>query len=77
MCQLLGMNCATPTDVTFSFTGFAARGGGTDHHADGFGIAFFDDKACRMMIGELAAGWLSIIIRHALSSKKAMPNPSA
>ena len=42
MCQLLGMNCATPTDVTFSFTGFAARGGGTDHHGDGFGIAFFD-----------------------------------
>ena len=50
MCQLLGMNCATPTDVTFSFTGFAARGGGTDHHADGFGIAFFEDKACRLMI---------------------------
>ena len=50
MCQLLGMNCATPTDVTFSFTGFAARGGGTDQHADGFGIAFFEDKACRMMI---------------------------
>ncbi|HEY2607281.1 MAG TPA: class II glutamine amidotransferase, partial [Paraburkholderia sp.] len=23
MCQLLGMNCAAPTDVTFSFTGFA------------------------------------------------------
>ena len=34
MCQLLGMNCAEPTDVTFSFTGFAARGGVTDHHAD-------------------------------------------
>ena len=50
MCQLLGMNCATPTDVTFSFTGFAARGGGTAHHGDGFGIAFFEDKACRMMI---------------------------
>ncbi|MBN9401550.1 MAG: class II glutamine amidotransferase, partial [Burkholderiales bacterium] len=28
MCQLLGMNCATPTDITFSFAGFAARGGG-------------------------------------------------
>lgn len=39
MCQLLGMNCAEPTDVTFSFTGFAARGGVTDHHADGFGVA--------------------------------------
>ena len=23
MCQLLGMNCNTPTDVTFSFAGFA------------------------------------------------------
>ncbi|MFI7917284.1 class II glutamine amidotransferase, partial [Acinetobacter baumannii] len=23
MCQLLGMNCATPTDITFSFRGFS------------------------------------------------------
>jgi predicted glutamine amidotransferase len=42
MCQLLGMNCNTPTDVTFSFRGFAQRGGNTDHHADGWGIAFFE-----------------------------------
>jgi predicted glutamine amidotransferase len=46
MCQLLGMNCNTPTDVTFSFTGFAQRGGRTDHHADGWGIAFFEGRAC-------------------------------
>ena len=26
MCQLLGLNCATPTDATFSFTGFRQRG---------------------------------------------------
>ncbi len=45
MCQLLGMNCNTPTDVTFSFTGFAQRGGRTDHHADGWGIAFFEGDA--------------------------------
>lgn len=50
MCQLLGMNCATPTDITFSFTGFAARGGNTDHHADGFGVAFFESRACRIFI---------------------------
>jgi predicted glutamine amidotransferase len=50
MCQLLGMSCATPTDITFSFTGFAARGGQTDHHADGFGVAFFENKACRLFI---------------------------
>ena len=42
MCQLLGMNCNTPTDILFSFDGFRRRGGLTDHHADGFGIAFFE-----------------------------------
>ena len=72
MCQLLGMNCATPTDVTFSFTGFAARGGGTDHHADGFGIAFFEDKACRMMIDNQPAATSPIaelIKRYPIKSK--------
>ena len=42
MCQLLGMNCNTPTDIGFSFAGFRKRGGATDHHEDGFGIAFFE-----------------------------------
>ncbi|MFM1950093.1 MAG: hypothetical protein RL706_2114, partial [Pseudomonadota bacterium] len=42
MCQLLGMNCNTPTDATFSFSGFSQRGGITDHHSDGWGIAFFE-----------------------------------
>jgi hypothetical protein len=50
MCQLLGMNCNTPTDVMFSFTGFAERGGRTDHHADGFGIAFFEDRGLRHFV---------------------------
>ena len=44
MCQLLGMNCNTPTDIRFSFTGFAQRGGNTDDHADGWGIAFFEEE---------------------------------
>jgi predicted glutamine amidotransferase len=34
------MNCNTPTDATFSFSGFSQRGGVTDHHSDGWGIAF-------------------------------------
>ena len=42
MCQLLGMNCNVPTDIVFSFTGFAMRGGQTDTHHDGWGIAFFE-----------------------------------
>ncbi len=60
MCQLLGMNCATPTDITFSFTGFAARGGNTGHHADGWGIAFFEDKACRLFIDHESAATSAI-----------------
>ena len=30
MCQLLGMNCNTPTDIVFSFEGFRRRAGLTD-----------------------------------------------
>lgn len=50
MCQLLGMNCNTPTDVTFSFSGFAQRGGRTDHHTDGWGIAFFEGAGLRHFV---------------------------
>lgn len=55
MCQLLGMNCNTPTDVTFSFSGFAQRGGVTDHHSDGWGIAFFEGKGVRHMVDHQSA----------------------
>jgi glutamine amidotransferase len=50
MCQLLGMSCNVPTDICFSFSGFAARGGKTDVHADGFGIAFFEGRGCRLFL---------------------------
>lgn len=50
MCQLLGMNCNTPTDICFSFTGFQARGGLTDIHQDGWGIAFFEGKGVRQFL---------------------------
>ncbi len=55
MCQLLGLNCATPTDAQFSFTGFSRRGGGTDHHADGWGIAFFEGKGLRLFVDHESA----------------------
>jgi predicted glutamine amidotransferase len=50
MCQLLGMNCNVPTDICFSFEGFSARGGKTDEHSDGWGIAFFEGKGCRIFL---------------------------
>ncbi|WP_037588192.1 class II glutamine amidotransferase [Stenoxybacter acetivorans] len=49
MCQLLGMNCNTPTDIVFSFEAFRRRGGITDVHADGFGIGFFEGKGIRLL----------------------------
>lgn len=50
MCQLLGMNCNVPTDITFSFSGFSQRGGRTDHHSDGWGIAFFEGRGLRHFV---------------------------
>ena len=44
MCQLLGMNSRLPASLTLSFTGFSQRGGCTDHHADGWGIGFFESE---------------------------------
>ena len=44
------MNCNTPTDVTFSFTGFAQRAGHTGDHSDGWGIAFFEGKGVRHFV---------------------------
>jgi predicted glutamine amidotransferase len=55
MCQLLGMNCNVPTDIVFSFTGFHHRGGRTDHHADGWGIAFYEGKGCRLFLDTVPA----------------------
>lgn len=50
MCQLLGMNCNVPTDIVFSFEGFHRRGGLTGEHADGWGIAFFEEDGWRVFL---------------------------
>jgi glutamine amidotransferase len=52
MCQLLGMNANTPTDVMFSFTGLATR---AQEHKDGFGIAFFEDRGVRLFVDHVSA----------------------
>jgi len=53
MCQLLGMNANVPTDICFSFEGFSARGGRTDEHSDGWGIAFFEGRGVRTFLDAL------------------------
>ena len=49
------MNCNVPTDIVFSFTGFALRGGQTDTHHDGWGIAFFEGAGVRHFVDHQAA----------------------
>ena len=52
MCQLLGMNANTPTDIVFSFTGFSTR---AEEHKDGFGIAFFEGSGVRLFVDAQSA----------------------
>ncbi len=47
MCELLGMSANVPTDIRFSFTGLAQRGGATGPHRDGWGIVFYENRGAR------------------------------
>ena len=67
MCQLLGMNSRLPASLSLSFTGFARRGGATDHHADGWGIAFFESEGEKPGRG----------IRHFVDKQNAASSPLA
>ncbi len=48
MCELLGMSANVPTDLCFSLTGIMQRGGSTGPHRDGWGVAFYEGKGCRI-----------------------------
>lgn len=55
MCQLFALSCSAPAAVTFAFTGFSARGGLTGEHGDGFGVAFHEDRSCRLFVDDARA----------------------
>ncbi len=55
MCELLGMECNVPTDIVFSFSGLALRGGRRGPHADGWGLALYDGPAVRTFLEPAAA----------------------
>ena len=60
------MNSHLPASLTLSFTGFSQRGGCTDHHSDGWGIAFFEadgltpGKAARTFVDKESAATSAI-----------------
>jgi len=55
MCELLGMECNVPTDIVFSFSGLALRGGVRGPHADGWGLALYEGTAVRTFLEPAAA----------------------
>jgi predicted glutamine amidotransferase len=68
MCQILGMNCASPTDFSFSLKGFCRRGGATDVHSHGFGLCVYEGRggirsfhdtlpACQSPLAQLIQNW--------------------
>jgi predicted glutamine amidotransferase len=55
MCELLGMECNVPTDIVFSFSGLALRGGQRGPHADGWGLALYEGRSVRTFLEPAAA----------------------
>jgi predicted glutamine amidotransferase len=55
MCELLGMECNVPTDIVFSFSGLAIRGGARGPHADGWGLALYEGRSVRTFLEPAAA----------------------
>jgi predicted glutamine amidotransferase len=49
------MECNVPTDIVFSFSGLALRGGLRGPHADGWGLALYEDRAARLFLEPTAA----------------------
>ncbi len=48
MCELFAMSSSHPATVTYSMREFARHGGLTADHADGWGIAYVEDRDVRV-----------------------------
>jgi glutamine amidotransferase len=49
------MECNVPTDIVFSFSGLALRGGKKGPHKDGWGLSLYDGNAVRTFLEPSAA----------------------
>ncbi len=60
------MECNVPTDIVFSFSGLALRGGVKGPHSDGWGLALYDGNAVRTFLEPAAAAHspLATYVRH-------------
>ena len=63
MCELFALNSRQPAAATFSLSGFAARGGRTADHVDGWGVAFYEGDRCEVTVEDTPAAE-SALARH-------------
>lgn len=71
MCELFGMSSRLPATVNLSIEEFSHHGGLTGPHADGWGIAFYDDGDIRLIREPEAAAdseWLRFLTNHRIRS---------
>lgn len=71
MCELFGMTSRYPATVNLSISEFARHGGETAAHADGWGIAFYDDGDARLLREPEAAAdseWIRCLREHDIRS---------
>lgn len=71
MCELFGMSARFPTTVHLSLDELAQHGGVTAQHADGWGIAFYEERdALVVREAERAAGsaCVELLKRHGIQS---------
>jgi len=62
MCELFALSASEPVDVKLSLSELARHGGDTDHHRDGWGVAFGDGRDFRVF-KEAEAAATSPLIR--------------
>jgi predicted glutamine amidotransferase len=90
MCELFALSSENPTTIRFSFERFAQRGGNTAHHADGWGVAFFEGRDARVLREPVAAATSPLVrliesdgprattvishIRHAIRGARTLAN---
>ena len=71
MCELLALSSLQPATVNFSLAQFAAHGGSTGPHKDGWGIGYYHDLDVRLVKGAHAAAdsdWVKFIQDHRFRS---------
>ncbi|MFN3303828.1 MAG: class II glutamine amidotransferase [Roseateles sp.] len=55
MCELFALNSRLAAAANFSLRGFAARGGRTADHVDGWGVAFHAGERCEVVVEDRPA----------------------